>query len=226
MRYAATGRRRDVSTRARSRFVAPVAKNARSSKSSEMLGSPASIFATRDWLDRSFFASAAWVTPCRIRRCFNAPLTAKRVSTRAASSADNSKNSAAPPTRQPAASTRFRFLASILVSSSYRVVQTKPAPAILNHARRRLLRPFLKDIRNNDRIVIKPIDNPPRLAGVHDSQLVAPSPDRPHRPRVRHSQPFAPLQPPQQHAGLNPRFCGERRCLLTSPRSQTSGLSL
>ena len=47
-RYAAAGRRRDVSTRARSRFVAPVAKYARSSRSNEMLGSPASIIATRD----------------------------------------------------------------------------------------------------------------------------------------------------------------------------------
>ena len=47
-RYAAAVRRREVRTRAKSRFVAPVAKKARSNRSSEMLGSPASIFAIRD----------------------------------------------------------------------------------------------------------------------------------------------------------------------------------
>jgi hypothetical protein len=46
--YAATRRLRDVRSFARSRFVAPVAKYARNSKSSDTLGSAASIFATRD----------------------------------------------------------------------------------------------------------------------------------------------------------------------------------
>ena len=54
--YAATGRRRWIAV-ATSRGFAPRANSARSNRSIETVGSAASIFATRDWLELRRFAN-------------------------------------------------------------------------------------------------------------------------------------------------------------------------
>ncbi len=65
-------------------LVAPVASSARSSRSTETVGSLASIFATRDWLDPSRFASSAWVSPCWVRLSRSASLSESFISTKSA----------------------------------------------------------------------------------------------------------------------------------------------
>lgn len=53
---------------AKSRLYVPSARSDFTSKSSDTVGSPASILATRDWLDLSDSASAVWLRPRRFRR--------------------------------------------------------------------------------------------------------------------------------------------------------------
>ena len=82
-------------------------------RSRETEESPASIFATRDWLDPRSFASPTW----EIFFCFlivrTLSLSARRTSTSAASSGVRRKNSAVLPTFQPLAAhlASFFFIA-------------------------------------------------------------------------------------------------------------------
>lgn len=200
---AAAARRREVRTRAKSRFVAPVPKKARSSRSSEILGSPASILATRDWLEWSLLARAAWVTPSSWRRVRNARLTARRISTRAASSADSARKSAAFPVFHPAASRRFRFFASISITSRGSIILREPSPTVLNDSHRRLLRGLLKDIGHHDCVWIQAADDSPRLPGVDHAKLMTARADPRHRARMRHPKAVTLLEASEQHTSLD-----------------------
>jgi hypothetical protein len=75
------------------------------------------------------------------------------------------------------------------------------------------LRRFLKHIRNHHRIGIQAINDPPRLARIHDSQFVAPGPDGRHWPGVRHTEPLAALKASQQRPGFKAGRRRERRRL-------------
>src|SRR5271170_7622309 len=56
---------------ANSRLDVPRAKSDFTSRSSDTVGSPASILATRDWLDLMARARPSWVTPRACRRVFS-----------------------------------------------------------------------------------------------------------------------------------------------------------
>ena len=110
-----------------SRRETPSASSVRSRRSIETNGSAASIFATRDWLDRTARARAAWVTP-RLWRCCRSPSESlRRISMYCSSAAESPRNSPAVPTRQPVLSNFFRF-------ASRMVVLPKPPDARVNAA--------------------------------------------------------------------------------------------
>jgi hypothetical protein len=90
-------------------FLAPAAKRARTSRSSETAGSLASILATRDWLERRRFARSLCERPWRCRRSFKLALKVSLSSTKAASSGVRPRKSFADPTFHPAALRRFRL---------------------------------------------------------------------------------------------------------------------
>jgi len=98
------------SARPISRGLAPRANSPFSRRSTETDLSPASIFATRDWLDLRRCASCCCVNRRAARFRRRAWLSASFVSTRAASSVLRPRKSAADPTRQPRASNRARFV--------------------------------------------------------------------------------------------------------------------
>jgi len=72
-------------------------------------GSPASIFATRDWLDPSMRPNCSWVSFRFDRSCRTALARASFRSTTASSAAVSPRKSLADPTFQPAFSKRRRF---------------------------------------------------------------------------------------------------------------------
>ena len=89
------------------------------SKSRDTLGSPASIFATLDWLEEMAFAKAACVRRCFFRRSFSALPRISLSSITATSSSDNPRNSAAVPNRQPFVFSTLRLLCrNVIVSTS------------------------------------------------------------------------------------------------------------
>lgn len=95
--------------RATSFLRAPSANSDRTRRSRETVGSAASSFATRDWLEPSLAASVCCEIPWCKRRSRTLRLNARRISTRAASSFVSSRNCSAVPTRQPARTRRFFF---------------------------------------------------------------------------------------------------------------------
>ena len=101
---------------ARSRLEAPNASSDRISRSSETVGSPPSIFATRDWLERIRLAKAVWVRFCFRRRSFRLSANRSLSSTYAASSSESPRNSWTPPTRHPFFSSLCFLLRRIIVS--------------------------------------------------------------------------------------------------------------
>ena len=108
-------------TRANSLRETPKARSVLISRSMLTEGSPASIFATRDWLDLTSLATSTWDS-FRVVRCILSPSASSSLSSMYAdSSADRPRNSAALPIFQPLRSRRFRF-------SSRIVVLTQPSP--------------------------------------------------------------------------------------------------
>jgi hypothetical protein len=100
---------------ANSRFDAPSANSDRSSRSRDTVGSPASIFATRDWLDLIDLAISTWVNPRACRRAFRPSARRRRSSIYAASPSDSPRKSLAVPTFQPLASSFLRLLSCIVI---------------------------------------------------------------------------------------------------------------
>ena len=66
--------------RGRSRFEAARASRDLTSRSSDTVGSPDSIFATRDWLDCRVFARVVWLMPWEFRRARSPSATFSRKS--------------------------------------------------------------------------------------------------------------------------------------------------
>ena len=75
----------------------------RTSKSSDPVGSPAPLLATRDWFNRSSLPSSPCVSLRCCRCCLRWLLSPTLRSTQAASSGVNSRHSSAAPTFQPLA---------------------------------------------------------------------------------------------------------------------------
>src|SRR5437867_6129841 len=189
-----------------SRAEVPRTRSERTSRSIETDGSPASIFATRDWLDLSALASATWVRRRCRRRCLRPCARRSLRSIYVSSSSDSLRNSLAVPTFHPLASSRRLFSSRILIV-------LEPSFAGLDHSLgrcRRLLREYLQD---HDRIRSYVVDDPPGRVHVVNAQLVATSANRGHRARMRHTQQLATLQSAQQVARPDPARLGEGRRL-------------
>ena len=203
---------------ASSRFDAPRASSDRSMRSRDTVGSPASIFATRDWLDLMDLAISTWVTPCACRRAFMPAARRMRSSTYAASSSDRPSKSLAVPIRHPLLSSLFRLLSRIFIL-------LKAATRCVDHlfgGRSGLLGENLK---NHYRIAVNAIDDSLVATNVRDPQLMALPFDARHRCGLRHSKGVSALQLTQQEACLN-RAALDNGGVLISPCSQTRGLSL
>ena len=187
-----------------SRDEVPRASSERISKSSDTDGSPASIFATRDWLDRRAFANATWV----IRRCRRRArkLLANRIlsSTYAASSSDSPRKSSAEPTFQPLASSLFFFSSRILIF-------LQPVLASRNNRRRRGSRLLCEYLQDHNGIRSHMVDNPPCGPFINDTQLIAARANRWHWSRMRQTQRLAGLKPAQEVARFQPSPHGEGR---------------
>jgi len=196
-RYAAgTGERADI-IRDNSRREAPRVSNDLMSRSSDTVGSPASILAIRDWLDWSRFARSACVSLLRWRHSRSPIASLSLSSTYAASSGFRRRNSWAVPTFQPFASRRRRF-------SSRTLVLPQSTDARVNDRLRRPPRLLAEDRQNHDGVGVGPVHDPPVGSGIPDSQLVAPRSHDRHRPRVRPRKHLALLQQPKQVSCLDP----------------------
>lgn len=126
---------------------APSANKERTMRSRETDPSPDSIFATRDWLDLSNFATSACVR-CRSSLKRRRPSAMRSlISMYASSSGDVPRNSVAVPTRHPRASSRFLL-------SSRIVVLPKSSSANSDHSTRCGLGLLLEDLDDHDRVVV------------------------------------------------------------------------
>lgn len=176
------------------------------SRSNDTEGSPASILATRDWLDWRRFARPACVR-LRRRRRSRSPVASRTLrSIYAASSALRPRNSRAVPIFQPLASSRRRF-------SSRIVVLPQSADACVNDALRRRSRLLAEDLQDHHGVGVEPVHDSPVTSGVTDSQLVTARARNRHRPRPRQAKRLPLLQQTEQVTGLDPGRLGEGRRL-------------
>src|SRR3990172_12653288 len=193
---------------ARSFFEAPRARSDRNMRSSETVESPASIFATRDWLEPRSFASRTCEIFFRILSLRTLSLSARRTSTKATSSGVRPRNSSAPPTLQPLACRRSSFLLSISQPPYHElpVVVGKSTSASIHNRLWYISTLLGEDFQHNDRIFVDTVHYSPGCDPINDTKLVAPGPDGRHGPRMRQTQSLPTLQPSQQHALFHPRL--------------------
>ena len=185
-RHAAGTGERAAMMRDNSRREAPRTSSDLTSRSNETDGSPASILATRDWLEWSRLASWAWVR-FRRRRQSRRPIASRTLSsTYAASPALSPRNSRAVPTFQPLASRRRRF-------SSRTVILPQSADACVDDWLRRRPSGLGEDRQNDNGVGIGAVHDPPIGFGVSNSQFVTARTHDWHRPRVRHRQARGPV---------------------------------
>jgi hypothetical protein len=198
-------------TLAKSPFEAPSAISDRTSKSIETLGSPASIFATRDWLDLTTLANSPWVRRRCTRWIFSPFARRRRRSTNARCSADKPRKSPASPTAHPR-SRSLRRLATCII------VLPQPSATGFDDLPRRTACLLGKDISYDDRIGVDSIDDSPGLSRVINPQFVASRTDGRHRPTHRQTDDVTRLQTPEQIARLNPCRLTEWRTLDLAPQ--------
>src|SRR5437667_3605242 len=169
---------------ARSAAPAPSTSRELTSRSIETDGSPASILAMRDWLERRRLASSTCDTPCRCRRSRRLRLKDSFISMSVASASDRPRNSCTDPTAHPAALSFSRLLFFIPSLSYARqlVVVAQPAFAGLQDRPGRLPSLFAEDLQDDDGIKIGPVYDTERGGHIVDAQFMAPRPDGWHRP--------------------------------------------
>ncbi len=203
-RYAAgTGERAEM-IRDSSRREVPRIRSDLIRRSNDTEGSPASILATRDWLDWRRFARSACVR-LRRRRRSRRPVASRTLrSMYAASSSLRCRNSWVVPIFQPLASSRRRF-------SSRTVVLPQPSGARSNDSLRRRPGLLAEDLQNDHGVGVEPVHDPPVSGCVTDSQLVTAWPHDGHRPRLRHADRLPLLQQTEQITGLDPSRPGKGR---------------
>jgi len=174
------------------------------SRSRETVGSPDSIFATRDWLDFRSFARATCVSRWRWRRSRRLAARRSFISMYSASSSVSRRKSLADPKRQPLASSRFRL-------SSRIVVFPRSPLCCLYHTVGRRLSFLAENVEDQHGVRVSPVDDPPRRVDVLNPQFVAPWTHRCHRSRMGHRKHFPLLEPSQQVACLDPGLLGQGR---------------
>src|ERR1700733_2938171 len=180
---------------ARSLLEAPSASIDFTSKSSDTVGSPASIFATRDWLDFSVFARLTWVTPVARRRALSPSASLRRSSIYISSWFESPRRSLALPSFHPFDSSFLRLLSRI-------VILLKAFPASVNDGFGRLTGFLGKYFENYNGIVVDSIHDAPGSGEIVNSKLMASRPHARHWPRLRHRQQFTALKLPQQEPRL------------------------
>src|SRR5208282_5070737 len=179
-------------------FEVPSANIDLTSKSSETVGSPASILATRDWLDLIVCASSTWVTPFACRRAFRPSASFSRNSIYISSWSESPSSSLALPTFQPLDSSFLRLLSRIFL-----LLQATPARC--NNTLGRLAGLLGEHFKNHNSVFIDQIQDAPGGARVVDARLMAARPNSWHRPGLGHRQSFAALQLPKQVPCLDSR---------------------
>ncbi len=193
-------------SRSNARREAPRLSSDRISRSNDTDGSPASILAILDWLDRSRFASSACVRLRRRRHSRKPNASCSLSSTYAASSALSCKKSWAVPNFQPFASRRRRL-------SSRTAPLPQPADARVDDPLRCGPALLAEDLENHDRIGVGPVHDPPIGFGTTDPQLLAAGSDDRHGPRLRHPKRVSLLQQSKQVSGLDPGLLRKGRRL-------------
>src|ERR1051325_6665013 len=155
-------------------FFAPAASKALIKRSRETVGSLASIFATRDWLERRRLASSLCDKPLLMRHSFKLALSASLTSTKAVSSGVRLRKSRVEPTFHPAASSFLRLSAFIifLFARFGGFVGVQAAFAICNYVLRRLSSCLAKNLKNDYSVAINPINDPPALLLIRYTQFV------------------------------------------------------
>lgn len=156
--------------RARSLGRAPRANKDRTRRSTDTDESPASIFATRDWLDFRRRASSTCERLRRLRHFFRLWLSASRNSTSAASASDRFRKSLAShaPPAWPAC-----CFSSRLPPSTQRVVLPQPTFAGGNDSLERPSCFLAEHLGNYYCVRINPIDDSPSRLGIVYSKFVA-----------------------------------------------------
>jgi len=104
-------------------------------------------------------------------------------------------------TNPPAGFLESLFLALVHSSTQFFVL-LKSLLAHINHTLRRGASLLAEDLKDHNRIRIYAIHNPPGVALIDDSELVAPGPDGWHGTRMRQSESPALLKLPEQIARL------------------------
>ena len=202
-------------TRPMSELVDPAVKSDRIKRSIDTDGSPASILATRDWLDLMRRASAACERFLFNRRRLSSRAKETRTSTKAASASVRPRNSLASATFQPARWS-FSFLSFRISTSSTSLDYIVSLQAVLAPVDDRLWRlpRFLGEHLQNDYGVrIDPKDNAPRYAFVVDPQFSASRSDLGQCLATWHPEVLPLLQHPEQESCFPPGRIGKWRAL-------------
>ena len=140
----------------------------------ETEGFPASIFATRDWLDFSNRASCAWVSLRRARRSLSPWLRISFSSTRASSALESPRSSRTVPIFHRARSRRvFIVLFHGVRASLRRFVVHSQAAAVGDDPVWGLAGGLGKDVSYDHRIRVDSVHDPPVVPGIFDTKLMA-----------------------------------------------------
>lgn len=178
----------------------------------ETEGSAASIFAIRDWLERSRLATCVCESPRRLRSFRSSLLSDTFSSINPSSASERPRKSRVDPTFHPAAANRSLFALRI-VGNPRRcaVIPAKPAAARFDHRCRSPAGFLCKYLGDHDCIWIKAIDEPELGAAIRDPKLMTSWTDGWHRSGSRHRESFSFLKHPQRIPHFNPPLLRERR---------------
>src|SRR4030042_6990429 len=149
-------------TFAKSFSEAPKVNRDLTNKSNETVGSPVSIFATRDWLELIILANCSCVIFCFVRCFFKCSLSASFNSIYLASSDDNPRNSVVVPTFHPFFSSIFFLVFFIMaLPSCSRLVLFYSLLAYISNWLRRTICFLFEYLQNYDRIRFNPVTDSP-----------------------------------------------------------------
>jgi hypothetical protein len=93
------------------------------------------------------------------------------------------------------------------------VVVPQSPPAILDYGFRRRRRLLVEDLKNQDGIRVKTIEDSPDMVAIPNAKLVATRTDDRHRPRARKTKLFALLKSSQEKSGFDSSIGREGRSL-------------
>ena len=92
------------------------------------------------------------------------------------------------------------------------IVEFQATFACVDYALWRLRGLLGEHLEDDDCVGVDPKDETPDLVLIRDAQLVAPTPDGRHGPGMRHAEPIATLETPQEKAHFQSRFARQWWC--------------